>query len=100
MDRDQLANALGGSGAGIRGSFDRTDIPAHHDGDIAATDVLRANQHHVGGLDHGIRGFNGGYQAVSFNHSKGNIRNILCHFLLFLFYLESSDKGEEAGKSH
>ncbi|EZH84696.1 hypothetical protein AT59_01765 [Aeromonas hydrophila AD9] len=53
--------------AGIHRRFHRADIPLHHDGDQAGADVFIADQLHVGGFAHGIRGFNAGHQTFGFD---------------------------------
>ena len=50
VDADQLAHAAGGGGARIGGGFDRADIAAHRDGDVARADKFLAGEHHVGRL--------------------------------------------------
>ena len=57
VDGNQFPNPARGSGAGIGCSLYCTHVAAalhHHE---SRSDELLAGQHHVGGFDHGIGGF-------------------------------------------
>ena len=70
MDGDELADAASRGGAGIGRGLDGADIAAREHGDVARADVLLADEHDVGGLDHGIGGFDGADEAASFDHAE------------------------------
>ena len=72
MDRRQFTDALGSRGACIRSSLHRTHITAHHHGHISATDILTADQRHICGFDHRVRGFDRADQTLGLNHLKYN----------------------------
>ena len=57
VHRDQLADAPRGGGAGVGRGLHRADVAAHHHRDVARADVFLADQHDVGGLDHGVGRF-------------------------------------------
>ena len=57
------------TGAGVGGSANRCDIPTHHCGDVARTDLFPANDGHLGGFDHGVSGLDHGHQTARLNHS-------------------------------
>src|ERR1017187_5292516 len=71
VDADELTDAPGRGRTRVRGGFDRADIAADRDTDQAGADEFLAGQDHVGGLDHGIGGFDGAYQTFCFNQAKG-----------------------------
>jgi hypothetical protein len=68
MHRSKLANAPRRSCAGIGRGFDRTNVAAHHDSDVATTNIFRTDQYHVRGLDHRVGGFNGANQSLGLDH--------------------------------
>jgi hypothetical protein len=70
MHRNQLADALGGRSAGIRGGFHCTDIAAHKDGNQAAADKFSADKSYLSCLYHGICRLNSAYQTSGFNHTQ------------------------------
>ena len=71
VDADQFAYAAGRGGARIGGGLDRAHVAAHGDADQPGADELLAGQHHVGGLHHGIGGFDRAHQTFCFNQAKG-----------------------------
>src|SRR5262244_659 len=70
MNRDQFADSPGGGGAGVRGRFDRADIPANEDGYVARADVLLADQLNIGGFDHRVSGFDRADKAFRLDHAE------------------------------
>ena len=71
VDGDEFADAAGRGGTGVGRGLDRADVAAREHRDVAGADVLLADEHDVGGLDHRIGGFDGADQAAGFNHSEG-----------------------------
>ena len=71
VDRDQFADTPGRGRTRVRRGFDRADIAANHDAHQPGADKFLAGQHHVGGLDHGVGGFDGADQTFCFNKAKG-----------------------------
>src|SRR5476651_259401 len=70
VDRDELAYAARGGGARVGGGFHRAHIATAHDRDVAGADVFLADQDHVGGLDHRVRGLDRADQAARFDESE------------------------------
>src|SRR6185436_17455750 len=70
VDRDDLADALGGALACLGGGLDRRDVAAHDRGHVAAAGLLVANELDVGRLDHRIGGFDHADETLDFDHSK------------------------------
>ena len=70
MDRDELADAARGGGAGVRGGLDGADVAANHHGDVSGADVFLADQDDVGRLDHGVGGLDRSDQAARFDESE------------------------------
>src|SRR6266545_3951026 len=70
MDRDDLAHALGGGGAGVGGGFHRTHIASHHHGDETRADLLHADQRDVGGFDHGVGGLDDCHQPFGLDQAQ------------------------------
>src|SRR5689334_7694534 len=79
MDRRQLAHAPGSRCAGICCRLDRAHIAAYHDGDKSTAYIFRANQNHIGSLDHRVGGFNRADQAFGLDHSKSDHSRIYSH---------------------
>ena len=69
VHRDQLAHAARRGGAGVGGGANGRHIAAHHGGHVAGSDLLPADQVHLGGLHHGVGGLDHGHQAACFDHS-------------------------------
>lgn len=70
MHRDELANATGGRGPRIRRRFHGPNVAPDEHGYIAGTDIFGADEHHIGGLDHGVGGFHGSNESARFDHSE------------------------------
>ena len=70
MDRDQLADAARGGGAGVGRGLHRADVAAHQHGDVAGADVFLADQRDVGGLDHRVGGFDRADEAFGFDQPE------------------------------
>jgi hypothetical protein len=70
MDPHQFADAPCGSGASIGRGLDRSNVAANERGNQARIDLLPADENHVCGLEHRIRGFNHADQATSLDHAK------------------------------
>ena len=70
VDRDQLADAPRGRGAGIGRGLHRADVAAHHDGDVAGADVFLADQDDVGRLDHRVGRLDRADQTRGFDESE------------------------------
>ena len=70
VHRDQLADAPRGGRAGVGGGLHRSDVAAHHHGDVARADVFLADQDDVGGLDHGVGRLDRADQPLGFDHSQ------------------------------
>ena len=64
-----------GSG-GVGGAITGDNVTAYHDGHEPTADVLGADQHHVGGLDHRISRFDRTDQAFRLDHAEGDQRGI------------------------
>ncbi len=61
------------AGAGIGGGFDSADVTADSDDDVAGADEFLAGKDDIGGLDHGVGGFNSAGQSLRFDQAKGLI---------------------------
>ena len=70
MHADQFADLLSRGGTGVGGGLDRAHVAADHDGHKSAADLHPSDKRDVGGLDHGIGGFNGAHEALGFNHAQ------------------------------
>src|SRR5262245_58865570 len=70
VDRDHLADALGGALAGLGGGAHRGDVAAHDRGDEAAAGLLVTDQLDLGGLHHGVGGLDHAGEPLHFDHSK------------------------------
>ena len=51
-------------------AFTAPTSPAHEHGDIPGADVFLADEHDVGGLDHGIGGLDRADEAAGLHHSQ------------------------------
>src|SRR5215207_6707748 len=70
VDADELADAAGGGGAGVRGGLDRGDVAADDGRDEARADLLVADQRDVGGLHHRVRRLDHRHQPLRLNHAE------------------------------
>ena len=70
VDRDELADAARGGGAGVGRGFDGRDIAAHDGGHIAGADLFPADQRDLRGLDHGVGRFDHRDQPLRLDHSQ------------------------------
>jgi hypothetical protein len=65
----QFADLAGGLGPGIHGRLDAAHVAGGQDGDQPAADGDAFDQGDVGGLDHGVAGFDAADVAPGFNHA-------------------------------
>src|SRR5687767_15578797 len=79
MDADQFADAPGGGSTGIRCGLYRRHVAADDGGDESGIDLLVADEHDVGGLDHGIRRLDHPHEAACFDEAERLSRKVLCH---------------------
>ena len=70
VHRHQLSDAPRRRGTGVSGGLHRTDVAAHHHGDIAGADVLLADEHDVGRLHHGVCRFHRSDEPFGFDHPE------------------------------
>ena len=70
VDRDELADAARGRGAGVRRGLDGADVAAHEDGDVAGPDVFLGDEHDVCGFHHRVGGLDRPDQPARFHHSE------------------------------
>ena len=71
VDADQLADAPGRGRTRVRRRFHRANIAADRHANQSGADEFLALQDHVGGLTHGIGGFDGTHQPLRFNKTEG-----------------------------
>src|SRR5688572_2380287 len=67
---DDLADARGGGLAGLGRGPHGCDVAPDDRGDVAAADLLVADQLHLGGLDHGVRGFDHRDEAAGLDEAE------------------------------
>src|SRR5208283_784395 len=84
MHRDEFPDPAGGSGSGVRGGLDGSDVAPAGDHHIGRADVLLAGQCDVGRFHHRIGSFNRAGQALCFNHAQG-IHEASCRTSLIVF---------------
>src|SRR5262245_21467974 len=70
MHPHQFADAPCGSGAGVGGGFEGSNVAADERRNEALIDLLPADENHVCGLEHRIRGLNHPDQATSLDHAE------------------------------
>ena len=70
---DHLTDAHGGGLTGLHGGLHRPHVPLDEDGDQTGADLLLAHQGHVGALQHGVGGLDGGGEAVGLDHAQGGV---------------------------
>ena len=70
LHADDFAQPARGRGAGIGGSLDGRHV-AHDKGtDQPAADLVPAIELDIGGLQHGVGGFDKDHEALDFNHAQ------------------------------
>ena len=71
MHADQFADAAGRGRTGVGRRLDRSDVAAHDRGDQPGIDLLPADEHDVGGLQHRVGRFDHAHQPAGFDHAEG-----------------------------
>ena len=66
MAGDEFAGLLGGGGAGLDGGADAAHVTADDGCYQPAADLYALDNCHVGGLGHGVRGLDEGYEPFGF----------------------------------
>ena len=69
-DADDLSDAAGGRGAGIGGGLDGGHVAYDKRTDQPAADLVPAIELDIGGLQHGVGGFDKDHEALDFNHTQ------------------------------
>jgi len=70
VDANQLADAARRGGAGVGRRLHRSDIAAYDGRHESGIDLLPADEHHIGGLDHGVSGFDHADEPPRFDHAE------------------------------
>src|SRR5450756_2794780 len=71
VDAHQLTDAARRGRTRVRSGLDRADVAANLHYYQAGADEFLADQDHVGGLDHGVGGFDSADQTLCFNETQG-----------------------------
>ena len=71
MDADQFSHATRSGCACISGGFDRADVTANDGRDQSGVDLLPADEHNVGSLQHRVGRFDHAHQTAGFDHAEG-----------------------------
>ena len=71
VDRYELAYAAGCSGSCIGSGFNRGYVTADDSRYESGTDLFVSDKLDVGGLDHGVSGFNRADETFGFDHAEG-----------------------------
>ena len=77
-----ITHALAGIGAGANGSVHSTGFAADQNGDVTAAHEFATDQAHLGGLGHGVCGFDRGDQTSGLDHAEGDAHGFVSHYLL------------------
>jgi hypothetical protein len=70
VNRNQLADAARGRGAGIGGGLHGADVAAHEHGDVARANVLLGHERDVGRLHHRVGGLDRPDETSGFDEAQ------------------------------